>query len=106
MNGKKFKIRFQVRGYELDGYGHVNHAVYFNYMEYARWCMIEESGCGQDYFEKSEKYPVIAKAEINYRAPCFLAEWLIVESQIVDVRKKIAVFSQNIYMYLTLIFHN
>ena len=29
--------RIKVRGYELDSYGHVNNAVFFNYFEQARW---------------------------------------------------------------------
>ncbi len=97
MNGKLFKSRFQVRGYELDGYGHVNHAVYLNYMEYARWCMIEESGSGGNYFASHGLTPVIVKAEVNYRAPCFLAEWLFVETRMIELRKKTAVFEQLIY---------
>ncbi|NIP79253.1 MAG: thioesterase, partial [Gemmatimonadetes bacterium] len=27
----------QARSYELDGFGHVNYAVYLNYFEYARY---------------------------------------------------------------------
>lgn len=33
------QINLTVRGYELDSYGHVNNAVYLNYMEQARWEM-------------------------------------------------------------------
>lgn len=29
--------RITVRGYEMDSYGHVNNAVYLNYLEQARW---------------------------------------------------------------------
>ena len=30
-------VDIQVRGYELDQWGHVNNAVYLNYLEHARW---------------------------------------------------------------------
>lgn len=96
MNGKLFKARLQVRGYELDGYGHVNHAVYLNYMEFARWCMIEESGSGGNYFSGHGLTPVIVKAELNYRASCYLAEWLTVETRLIELRKKFAIFEQKI----------
>lgn len=94
MSTRIFKTRLQVRGYELDGYGHVNHSVYLNYFEFARWCMIEESGAGQDYFKRNGLAPVIARAEIEYKLPCFLAEWLIVETELIELRKRVAVFRQ------------
>lgn len=97
MSARIFKTRLQVRGYELDGYGHVNHAVYLNYFEFARWCMIEESGAGQDYFQRNGLAPVIARAEIDYKLPCFLAEWLVVETELIEFRKRVAVFRQRAY---------
>lgn len=97
MAKKKFKARFQVRGYELDGYGHVNHAVYLNYFEYARWCMIDEAGCGADYFTRNGMSPVIVRAEVDYKAPCFLAEWVTSETELLEMRSRVAVFNQKIF---------
>ena len=34
---KQTEFPFQVQGYELDSFQHVNNAVYLNYMEAARW---------------------------------------------------------------------
>jgi YbgC/YbaW family acyl-CoA thioester hydrolase len=39
-----FIYHFSARGYELDSYGHVNHAVYFNYLEQARWELFLQAG--------------------------------------------------------------
>lgn len=89
-----FKTEFQVRGYELDGYGHVNHAVYLNYAEFARWRMIEDSGAGGDYFKRHAIAPVIVRAEADYREPCFLADWIVVETTLVEFKKRLARFSQ------------
>lgn len=41
---KVFTNKFVVRGYELDSFGHVNNAVYLNYLEQARWEIIEKLG--------------------------------------------------------------
>jgi YbgC/YbaW family acyl-CoA thioester hydrolase len=90
---RTFKAELQVRGYELDSYGHVNHAVYLNYAEFARWRMIEES-TGSDYFKRNGVAPVIARAEVDYKEPCYLAEWLTVETSLIDFRKKVARFKQ------------
>ena len=38
----KTRFEFNVRGYELDSFGHVNNAVYLNYLEQARWEMFLE----------------------------------------------------------------
>ena len=38
---KTYRTELEVRGYELDSYGHVNHAVYPSYLEHARWQMLE-----------------------------------------------------------------
>ena len=37
MNQELFEIVLPVRGYEIDVYGHVNNAVYLQWLEQARW---------------------------------------------------------------------
>lgn len=93
---KTFVTEFAVRGYELDGYGHVNNAVYLNYAEHARWCMIEEATGGSDYFQKNNCAPVVARVEVDYKAPCYLADWLRVETTMIEVRKKVVVFEHKV----------
>ena len=89
-----FKTEVQVRGYELDGYGHANHAVYLNYAEHARWKMIEEAAGGMDYFKRNGVAPVIVRAEVDYRVPCLLGEWLVIETSVVEIRTRVAKFKQ------------
>lgn len=40
----KYQFKTEVRGYELDSYGHVNNAVYINYTEQARWKILQQTG--------------------------------------------------------------
>ena len=89
---KIFRSELQVRGYELDAYGHVNNAVYLNYAEYARWCMIEEVTGGQDYFQKNACAPVVARVEIDYKKPCYLGDRLQIETKLLELRKRVGVF--------------
>jgi thioesterase-3 len=91
-----FTTELQVRGYELDGYGHVNHAVYLNYAEFARWRMVEDATGGSDYFTKNGVAPVIVRAEVDYKEPCFLAEWLVLETRVHELRKRVVKFSQKV----------
>ena len=41
---RKFITTFKVRSYECDSYGHVNNAVYLNYLEFARMSALFEKG--------------------------------------------------------------
>jgi acyl-CoA thioester hydrolase len=87
-----FKTDLQVRGYELDAYNHVNNAVYLNYAELARWKMIEEAAGGQDYFKRNGVAPVLVRTEIDFKEPCFLAEWLVLETTMLNCRTRVARF--------------
>ncbi|MBI3557946.1 MAG: acyl-CoA thioesterase [Deltaproteobacteria bacterium] len=93
---KIFRVEIQVRGYELDGYGHVNHAVYLNYAEFARWRMVEEASGGQDYFKRHGVAPVAVRAEVDYREPCYLADWVVVETTLDQYRKRVAKFRHRV----------
>ena len=44
----RFSTRIEVRGYELDALGHVNHAVYHQYAEVARMKGFVAAGCDWD----------------------------------------------------------
>ena len=81
---KVFKTEIQVRAYELDSYGHVNHAIYLHYAEHARWCAIEEAVGDQRYFAEKKLGPVIVRIEIDYRKPSFRTDILVVESSLLD----------------------
>ncbi|NDD28084.1 MAG: acyl-CoA thioesterase [Proteobacteria bacterium] len=66
-----FLTRIPVRFRDLDAMGHVNHAVYFTYMEVARqeyWFALT----GQSSVE-AFKF-VVGKAECAYRSPALLGE--------------------------------
>ena len=54
-----FKYSGEVRGYELDSYGHVNNSVYMNYTEQARWLIFKESGLLTKFTDQGLKLVVI-----------------------------------------------
>jgi YbgC/YbaW family acyl-CoA thioester hydrolase len=60
-----FEFKISVRGNELDSYGHVNHAVYLNYMEQARWEIIRQIGLIDKLIREVKKLVVI-KIEVRY----------------------------------------
>lgn len=93
---KTFIAEHIVRGYELDSYGHVNNAVYLNYAEHARWCMIEEAAGSFAYFKNQGVNPVVARVEVDYKAPCYLGETIRIETTLLEFRRKVAVFRHRI----------
>ena len=60
-----FKFYFSIRGYELDSFGHVNNAVYFNYFEHARWEFFKEIDM-YDYFIEKKLFGIVTEAKIRY----------------------------------------
>lgn len=60
-----YKFITEVRGYELDSFGHVNNAVYLNYNEQARWNILKESGYLDDFL-KSGMFLVVVETTIRY----------------------------------------
>lgn len=84
---KIYQCSIEVRGYELDSYGHVNHAVYVSYLEHARWKMLEEEGITLPQFQQWKRWPVIAGIEVKYVKPAFAGEQLDIETQVVEHRR-------------------
>ncbi|OFZ19883.1 MAG: hypothetical protein A2X94_14580 [Bdellovibrionales bacterium GWB1_55_8] len=76
-----------VRGYELDSFGHVNHAVYLNYLEHARWQLLNEGGITLAHLAEWKRWPVIAQIEANYLKPAFMGEELVVETAPLDTSR-------------------
>lgn len=81
-SSKLYHCSFDVRGYELDSFGHVNHATYISYLEHARWKLLEEEGIGLKQFDDWKRWPVIARLEATYLKPTFLSEKLDVQTRL------------------------
>lgn len=62
----KTRFDFSVRGYELDSFGHVNNAVYLNYMEEARWKMMREIPECNSVFLEQGFFPAVIETNIKY----------------------------------------
>ncbi len=94
---KSYRASLDVRGYEIDGYGHVNHAVYINYMEYARWKMLEEESIGLKNFTEWKRWPIISAIEMKYLKPCYLGDKLEVRSKVIEHSRARLIIEQEIY---------
>lgn len=76
-----FITGLSVRGYELDSYGHVNNAVYLQYLEQARWEIMKKEKI-LEYLKKHGLLLVVAEIRIRYMRETNLFDELIIESDL------------------------
>jgi len=68
----------RVTSYELDSWGHVNNAVYLNYLEKARNDYMTQKGLNFKKFSEWGVFPVLSKSIIEYKYPAFADDNLII----------------------------
>ncbi|MFP4636009.1 MAG: acyl-CoA thioesterase [Nitriliruptoraceae bacterium] len=85
-----------VRFYELDPYGHVNHAVYLNYFEVARIELLDRIGWGLSRLQALGYHLVVVEAALSFRAPAVAGDRLTVHSQLGELKRATAVWHQRI----------
>jgi acyl-CoA thioester hydrolase len=73
---------FVVRTYELDGFRHVNNAVFVQYLEAARGDFVRAVGLGYAKFHEWAACPVVVRVEVDYATPAAADELLTIELRI------------------------
>jgi YbgC/YbaW family acyl-CoA thioester hydrolase len=81
---KTYRCSLEVRVYELDAFGHVNHARYVSFLEHARWRMLAEEGIGLEQFELWKRWPVVASLEVDYLRPALVGDALEIVTRLAD----------------------
>lgn len=81
---KTYRCTILVRGYELDGFGHVNNSVYLNYLEHARWQLLKEEGITLPLLQSWKRFPILAGVQARYLKPLFMGDEIVVETQIFE----------------------
>lgn len=76
----KHSCTLRVRTYECDAYGHVNNAVYLNYLEYARHEYLRAVGFNYLEVIQSGYGLYVARIEIDYKKSAYLDDELTIIS--------------------------
>lgn len=76
-----YLFKTEVRGYELDSYGHVNNAVYINYTEQARWKLLKDKGIIESLSDK-DLLLVVTETNIRYMRELKLFDEIEIETTI------------------------
>lgn len=92
-----FTTEWTVRSYELDQFGHVNHAVYLNYLEQARWESLAAGGFPASAL-RAEGWGIhVVRLEVDYRKPCFQDQRLRIRTRSESFRKTAVTIAQDIF---------
>lgn len=70
----------KVRGYHLDLYGHVNNARYLEFLEAARWDLLENGSL--DWFMQQGYALVVSRIDIRYLRPAGMGDVLQIATRL------------------------
>lgn len=94
---REFTREVTVRSYELDALGHVNHAVYLNYLELARYDALEAGGFSPAVLAREGWSVVVVRAELEYLRPCFQGDVLSIRTCVEEFRRSSMVVGQTLH---------
>ncbi|MCP5050581.1 MAG: acyl-CoA thioesterase [bacterium] len=73
-----------VASYELDSFGHVNNAVFLNYLEKARCDFMLAKGLSFNDFSKWNTAPVVSSANMEFKSPAVADDVLLIKGWITE----------------------
>lgn len=85
----------KVRGYHLDVFSHVNNARYLEFLEEARWSVLEESGFMEYMFESDIAF-IVVNINIDYKSPATVGDILEIVTTEDQIGKKSMSLNQKI----------
>ncbi len=77
----KTQTTFSVRTYECDSYGHVNNAVYLNYLEFARMDYLKQIGFDYEGFVRAGFFIFVSHVDIHYKSSARFGDVLTILSE-------------------------
>ncbi|MDH3270853.1 MAG: acyl-CoA thioesterase [Gemmatimonadota bacterium] len=83
-----------VRTSELDSFGHVNHAVYLNYFEHARFEALSEAGFSWDVLAEREWAIFVVRIEVDYLAEATRGDLLLIRTWADSFRRTSMILAQ------------
>ncbi|MFG6179188.1 acyl-CoA thioesterase [Halomonas sp. THAF12] len=96
MDARLSSVFLRVRGYHLDGYGHVNNARYLEFLEEGRWAYFDERPALAEIIQGGEVAFVAVNLNIDYRRAAVAGEDLEVVTGLAELGSRSARMHQNI----------
>ncbi len=88
------QVSTRVRFHECDLYGHVNHAVYLQYLETARVQLLRDHALPLQELQRRGVNLVVRRLSIQYLKPAFLDDSLDVATEVLRIRGSSGAFRQ------------
>jgi thioesterase III len=96
---RTFSCPLAVRSYELDALGHVNNAVYLNYLEYARFNALASGGFPLAEMERRGWAVHVVRIEVDYRRECRFEDRLLVRTWVERFRNSSMILRQELHRF-------
>ena len=87
------QTQIKVRGFHLDVYQHVNNARYLEFLEEARWTLLENQG-SLAFFENSHYTLAVVNINIDYRRAAYMGEVLRITTTMKTIGNRSCVMRQ------------
>lgn len=85
-----------VRSPELDSFGHVNHAVFLNYLEHGRFLALQEAGFEWSSLDELDQQIFVVRIEVDYLAEATRGHRLLVRTWAESFRRTTMVLGQEV----------
>ncbi len=92
MNNTEVELEFSIKSYNIDSAGHVNNAVYLNWLEDLR-SVLTEKILTRELLINKNLHLVVASTTIDYKRPLYLYEKPIGRMKLIKYEKGILFFS-------------
>ncbi len=89
-----FETRIACRPYELDSFGHINHSVYLNYFEQARWEALAAGGFSYDALQARGWEVHVVRIEVDFRSEVRLGDELRIKTWVDRHRRSASILLQ------------
>jgi len=89
------EVTFHIYPTDCDMLGHLNHATMLNFLERARWALLEPQINIREW-AKQPVYSVVRHVDIDYRAQSLPGEDLVIRSGLLAVRRTSYIIRQDV----------
>ncbi|MGM0986175.1 MAG: acyl-CoA thioesterase [Pseudomonadota bacterium] len=96
MDSRISRIALRVRGYHLDGYGHVNNARYLEFLEEGRWGYFDDRPGLAAFLQRGDVAFVAVNLNIDYRRAAVAGDDLEVLTRLAELGSRRARMHQEI----------
>lgn len=96
--GRIAETEIEVRSYELDSFGHVNHAVFLNYLEHARFNVLRAGGVPPESLPERGWGVYVVRLYIDYLKEARVGDRLLIRTHLAELRRTSMVLSQEVLL--------